>query len=268
MKIGPSALLLLALLKFAHAGPPEGQPIFGFNPASLLESMVPSHVKIDLSQQTDPNNILSRSLNIAYSGSAPLQWRLFTWTQGLGSISLSTHHYAITGEVSYEDVSPGSYLEMWSYFASPAPGYPEGAYFSRTLGDGGPMGKLDGTSDWREFRLPFDSTGTTSEFKRVEMSLHLTGPGTVHLRNMMLVQYPDAPRPANVLASSGLVSVATDPTAAQPPHANSFDLRSFLFGALTTAAVLFVITFGIFISRLWQRKQHERELRRIASLDS
>lgn len=57
--------------------------------------------------------------------------------------------YALDGSVRYENVEGKSYLEMWSWFAD------GGMYFSRTLGDLGPMQSPEGSSDWRPFTLPF-----------------------------------------------------------------------------------------------------------------
>jgi len=283
-----------------------------------------------------------------------------------GSEKIVTHHYAITGEVRYENTAPGGYLEMWSYFASPAPGYPEGSYFSRTLADGGPMGKIEGTSGWRAFWLQFDSSGTTTKLESLVVNLHLTGPGTVHLRNMKLMQYPDAPNPALVHvpaapvstpartilviagnadataltysldgtsypdlgtvedalktrhasnpetelviradertpyevlqsavqmgANAGIPKVSVEAVrspataaasspAAKPQtlvlgkivddeQARALKTIWFCLGIATTALTLLVITSLIFLSRFWQRRHHERELRRIASLDS
>jgi hypothetical protein len=175
----------------------------------------PPLTKMDFDSPIDPAHPETISLRITYLGSGPLQLKLLPAEhyENLGNgypRLVTTHHYAITGEVRYENVSAGSYLEMWSHFDPPAPKYPgepgspfpDEAYFTRTLADNGPMGRLDGTSDWREFWLPFDSTGAKTQLTELEMNLHLTGPGTVHLRNMKLMQYPDAP-PAAAQPQSG-----------------------------------------------------------------
>ena len=138
--------------------------------------------------------IQGSSLNIDHLKSAPLQATLRTLGSAIAS-RVTSPKYAIAGTVKYEDVSPGSYLEMWSYFAPLTPDAPEGAYFSRTLGDSGPMAKIEGTDEGREFLLPFDKTGTNSKLQRIEFNLHLTGSGHVHLANVKLVQYPDGPLP-------------------------------------------------------------------------
>jgi hypothetical protein len=97
--------------------------------------------------------------------------------------------YAIVGEVKYEGVRGAGYLEMWNYFPPLRPGMVEGAYFSRTLGESGEMGKITGTSSWRRFMLPFDRTGATERPTRLEMNLFLPSQGTVYLSPVKLVEY-------------------------------------------------------------------------------
>jgi hypothetical protein len=87
--------------------------------------------------------------------------------------------YAISGRVRYDGVEGVGYLEMWSYF----PG--GGQYFSRTLGDQGPMMKLQGTSRWRNFVLPFDATGAAPP-ARLVVNVVLPGRGTVYLGSIQL----------------------------------------------------------------------------------
>ena len=81
--------------------------------------------------------------------------------------------------------SGDGYLEMWNHFPN------GGAYFSKTLGDSGPMGGLRGSSSWRPFSLPFMSDAKTGTPSRLEFNLVLPGPGTVKLGDLRLVQYPD-----------------------------------------------------------------------------
>jgi hypothetical protein len=82
--------------------------------------------------------------------------------------------YAIKGEVSYEDVKDTGFLEMWNYF-------PDGGFFfTRTLGGGGPMGALEGSSDWREFVLPFNA-GKGQTPNKLEVNIVLPSSGKVKL---------------------------------------------------------------------------------------
>ena len=88
--------------------------------------------------------------------------------------------YALAGQVRYEGIEGIGYLEMWSHFPD------GGRYFSRTLGDAGPMMKLQGTSGWRAFTLPFDATGAPAPTKLV-FNVVLPGRGVVYLGSLQLV---------------------------------------------------------------------------------
>ena len=91
--------------------------------------------------------------------------------------------YAITGQVRYDAVEGTGYLELWNYF----PG--GGQYFSRTLGDAGPMMKLQGSSGWRSFALPFDATGAPPP-TRLVVNVVLPGRGAVYLGPLQFVASP------------------------------------------------------------------------------
>jgi hypothetical protein len=90
--------------------------------------------------------------------------------------------YALVGQVRYEGVEGAGYLEMWSEI----PG--QGRFFTRTLGDAGPMARIEGSSAWREFALPFDATGAPAP-SRLTVNLVLPGRGSVALGPLRLVQY-------------------------------------------------------------------------------
>jgi hypothetical protein len=118
-------------------------------------------------------------LKIEHAGPGPLTAPLFT----LEPPKITTSFYRVEGEVRYEGVEGTiSYLEMWNHFAN------GGAYFSRTLGDGGPMGKLRGDSGWRPFMLPFNATGASGHPTKLVVNLQLAGKGTVYLRNVKVWQ--------------------------------------------------------------------------------
>jgi len=102
--------------------------------------------------------------------------------------------YALRGRIRYEAVEVIGYVEMWSYFPD------GGAYFSRTLGESGPMGSLLGTSDWRELSLPFSAAGTLPRPSRLVINLVLPGKGRVWLGPLTLFQYQENENP---LALSG-----------------------------------------------------------------
>ena len=120
-------------------------------------------------------------LAVTNSEDLPMSVALLT----LAEPGITATQYAITGSVSYEGVHGSGYLEMWNHFPN------GGAYFSKTLGDSGPMGRLRGSSNWRPFSLPFMSDAETGAPNTLELNLVLPGPGTVKLGGLRLVQYPD-----------------------------------------------------------------------------
>jgi hypothetical protein len=96
--------------------------------------------------------------------------------------------YMLRGQIRYEGVEGDGFLEMWTHL-------PDGsAYFTRTLGAIGPMAKLNGTSKWREFTLPFslqiDQNNSAPAPSKLVLNLFLPGKGRVELGPLELVQLP------------------------------------------------------------------------------
>lgn len=120
------------------------------------------------------------ALKVENATDAPLQVSLLK----IENPGIRSMHYAISGEIKYEGVQGSGYLEMWNV-------YPQGRFFSRTLGDpgSGPTAKISGTSGWREFLLPFDRTGSSNSPTALELNLFLPGRGTVFIGPLKLVQY-------------------------------------------------------------------------------
>jgi biopolymer transport protein ExbD len=195
---------------------------------------------------------------------------------------ITANRYAVVGEIRYQNVSNG-YLEMSSEFAPEDPGGSSTWFYTRTEDDQGPFARLKGTSDWRPFWLPFDSSKieNRTRLKRLQISLGLADEGTVYVRNVKLVQYPSETFPTP-LAPSGTIPPPQLPSgesafqkqnpSAQVPveskRTTGIDWKSFLLGMAATGMSLLAGGGIIFISRRWNRRRHERELRRIASLDS
>jgi len=102
--------------------------------------------------------------------------------------------YALTGKVRYEDVEGTGYLEMWNCFPD------GGKYFTRTLASHGLLRSLEGSSDWRDFSLPFIITEGHERPERLIVNLTFDGAGTVYLGPLCLVEYADGEDP---LAVSG-----------------------------------------------------------------
>jgi hypothetical protein len=97
--------------------------------------------------------------------------------------AITKYRYALEGKIRYENVQGKSYLEMWSYFQD------GNMYFSRTLGDSGPIQSLEGSSDWRPITLPFYGSEKSGPPTRIVVNLVFAGTGTVYLTNMKLLQY-------------------------------------------------------------------------------
>lgn len=93
--------------------------------------------------------------------------------------------YTVVGRVRSEGVEGRGHLEMWSWFGD------EERYFTRTLGDYGPMAALEGSADWREFQLPFQLEGSKRP-TRLTIAVVLPGEGRVDVQLQRLVQL-DAP---------------------------------------------------------------------------
>ncbi len=92
--------------------------------------------------------------------------------------------YAVTGKVRCEGLKSAGYLEMWNHFPD------GGMYFSRTLGDSGPLQSLEGSCDWRTFVVPFYiDEGSEQRPSKLEFNVVLPGSGTVELSPLRLVQY-------------------------------------------------------------------------------
>lgn len=92
---------------------------------------------------------------------------------------VSGPRYQVSGQVRYDGVEGVGYLEMWNHF----PG--GGQYFSRTLAEQGPMMKLQGTSGWRDFVLPFDASGAPPP-TRLVINVVFAGRGVVYLGPLKL----------------------------------------------------------------------------------
>lgn len=117
-------------------------------------------------------------LRLVHKGTAPVTLPLVT----IERPAITRARYALKGRVRYEAVAAGSYLEMWTHL-------PEGAFFSRTMAPGGPMGRLEGSSGWRAFVLPFTNREDGPPPARLVFNLVLAGPGTVDIGPVELVQF-------------------------------------------------------------------------------
>ncbi len=116
-------------------------------------------------------------LRVVSAEPLPRAFPLAVWERpGISRLS-----YALRGRVRCRDVVGTGYLELWNHFP------PDRAYFTRTLADRGPMQALRGTSDWREFVLPFYAEPGLHPEKLV-LNLHLEGGGRVDLTDLELIE--------------------------------------------------------------------------------
>jgi hypothetical protein len=189
------------------------------------------------------------SLRVVHKGAAPTAFPLAAIDQP----GISTMRYAIRGRVRYEAVAAGGYLEMWNHL-------PEGAFFTRTMDLTGPMGRIDGTSPWRDFVLPFDRTGASAPRKLV-VNLVLAGPGTVDIGPLVLVQFAADENPtgqANAWWSDrragllgGLAGSALGILGAAIGWLGSIGRgRSFVFGTLKALAWLGITALALGVAAL------------------
>jgi len=102
--------------------------------------------------------------------------------------------YVVRGQVQYRDVEGTAYLEMWNVM-------PDGKrYFTRTLAEapsepmvikmGVDMQKISGTSEWREFALPFNLMGHKPESVTLEINIVMPGKGTIEVTGLTVSDYP------------------------------------------------------------------------------
>ncbi len=176
-----SILALLTMVPFLHAQRPSAERVW-----------TPDRPRPDFPGEFLPDAGEGPAWQIRHTNSGPLEVRLWTVTNP----SITNHFYAIRGRIAYDQVQGEGYLEMWNVFSPLREGLPEGRYFSRTKAESGELGSLRGTSGWRDFVLPFDRTGTSNGPIRLEVNLHLAGPGVVRLGPLRLMAFSGTPGPA------------------------------------------------------------------------
>lgn len=103
--------------------------------------------------------------------------------------------YAVKGMVRYENVEGDGFLQLDNHFGS------MGTFFTKSLAQRGPLGKISGSSDWRPFVLPFyansgdQADGTAPLPEKLSLSLFLPASGTVSISSVKVYQYADGEDP-------------------------------------------------------------------------
>lgn len=112
--------------------------------------------------------------------------------------------YALKGEIAYTNVDGGAYLQLDSHFGE------HGTFFSKTLAYDGPLARIVGNSDWRDFTLPFFATTEDGSPhltpEKLSLSVFLPGRGEVRLRNLAIYEYAADEHPLSSGAHSGIVA--------------------------------------------------------------
>jgi hypothetical protein len=153
MKIA-AFLLALLLANNALAEPPtipSAREMYSFGWPDWFANL-PHSAKMEISPQ-------GSELSLTYWGDAPTDLEVQRVEVNVLS-TMETSQFTIEGRIRYSKVSPGSYLEMWCYFAPEETNGAPIAYVVRTLDTSGPMASLGGDcADFRSFKIPFDFTG-------------------------------------------------------------------------------------------------------------
>ncbi len=162
---------------------------------------------------------------------------------------ITAKSYVLQGKVKVEGVMQPGFLEMLNAFQAPI----QGEFFTRSLDETGPMGKLVGDAPWREFQLPFYiNVPEPAVPTKLKLNIHLPGSGTVYLTDLELRE--------------GLPAI---PNAV--PAAGSGISASLLIIAVVFIAGIGVVLFALAILLLYRwtasRKARDAELRRMRALD-
>lgn len=164
-------------------------------PVALGDSTERVVQKISWQAEQKAGRLLAGEVRVA-PGQEPAEWLVISHADGpklfplleIAHPGVNPPGYLVRGKIRYEGVQGDGFVEMWSHL-------PDGsAYFTRTLGEMGPMAKLTGTSTWRDMALPFslqiDEKTSAPGPNKLVLNLFLPGPGKVELGPWELIQLP------------------------------------------------------------------------------
>ena len=155
------------------------------------------------------------------------------------SPGVTASNYALRGSLRYQEVEGDAYLEMWNLFADGS------RYFSRTLAEAGPLAKITGSSDWREFALPFSLLDSPDRPSLLILSLVLPGKGEVVLGPLRLVQYDSAESMWTALAAgAGAAGAPGAPGWWSPPAGRALSLLGTMILVLASGLAFWLARMG------------------------
>jgi hypothetical protein len=169
--------------------------------------------------------------------------------------------FALQGTVSYTNLPDNSALELTSCSVVKT-------QTITTNEDAGPQKHLLGTSAPRPFVITFAGLPGDGKMLQLDLSVFVGGhpvedpaskgqPTSITLSNLKLVRFPD-PTPEDL----GLTSYSGSNSG------QGLDWKSFCVGVTTTAVLALAMAQAILLVRRLKKMRAEREMRRIASLDS
>ena len=116
---------------------------------------------------------------------------------------IATPVYALRGMVRYENVAGDAFFQLDNDFGE------RGTFFTKSLAENGPLAKISGSSDWRPFLLPFYANSGRDDAiaapgpKKLTLTLHLPGEGTVSVADVALYQYASGDDPLSHAGPAG-----------------------------------------------------------------
>jgi len=200
--------------------------------------------KLPKSATVEPDVKHGQVLKVSRNGETP---QLIELTS-IEKIAFSKRAYLLRGKIKWEGVGGDGFLETWTHFPEPK----QGAYFSRTMAETGPMGKLRGTSPWREFVLPF--TFDDPDFPnpdKIQFNLFLPESGTVWIGDLELIEL-EPKELAQHLAKKG--------------SSFQFPGLTLVWGLLGILGVIFGVKLAM-LKYLRTKQARDIELRRMQALD-
>ncbi len=129
-------------------------------------------------QIENPDNPAEKIIEVNVSGSGNDTVTVFS----LDNPKIAETEYALTGQISYHNITTPGFLEMLNHF-------PQGQFFTRALSPEGPLGLIQASSPWRTFTLPFTTNKDIKAPSKIELNLSLPGGGTIYLKSISLVEH-------------------------------------------------------------------------------